>query len=81
VKAPPRREERIPGGGEAQEGIGRRKRLNPVGAATDLGGEQALEAKRRFVASGGQPSGSGQAPTTRVRVVDETARLHRGENP
>jgi uncharacterized protein (TIGR03437 family) len=43
VKAPPRRGDREPGGGEAQEGIGRCRRLNPDGAATDPGEEQGPE--------------------------------------
>jgi len=64
VKAPPRREEGEPGGGEAQEGIEWRRRLNTDGAATDPDEEQALKAGRRFVASNGQPGDSGQALTT-----------------
>jgi hypothetical protein len=44
AKACPRREDGEPGGGEAQEGIGRCSRLNPVGDATDPGAEQALKA-------------------------------------
>jgi hypothetical protein len=44
VKARPRRREGEPGGGEAQEGIGQRSRLNPAGDVTDPGVEQALKA-------------------------------------
>jgi hypothetical protein len=65
VKAPLRREEGEPGGGEAQEGIGQPRRLITDGAATDPDEEEALKAGRRFVACGGQPSDSGRAPTTR----------------
>jgi len=64
VKASSWREEGEPGGGEAQEGIGPRSRLNTVGAATDPGEEEALKARRRFVALVGQPAGSGLASTT-----------------
>jgi hypothetical protein len=64
VKAPPRRGEGVPGGGKAQEGIGWRRRLNTDGVAADPDEEQALKAGRRFVASNGQPCGSGQASTT-----------------
>jgi hypothetical protein len=44
VKARPRRRDGAPGGGEAQEGIGRRSRLNPADDATDPGVEQTLKA-------------------------------------
>jgi hypothetical protein len=65
VKAPPRRREGKPGGGEAQEGIEWCRRLNTYGAATDPDEEEALKAGRRFAASNGQPGDSGQALTTR----------------
>jgi len=81
MKVPPRRGEGEPGGGEAQEGIGRCRQLNPGGVATDPGGEQALKAGRRFAARSGQPFCSESAPTTRVRASDELVRLHRGGNP
>jgi len=80
-KHPRRREEGEPGGGKAQEGIERCLRLNPGGVVTDPGEEQALKAGRRFAEQGGQPLGSDRALTTRVRAVDETVRLHRGESP
>jgi len=50
VKAFPRRRAGEPEGGEAQEGIGWRRRLNTDGAAADPGEEQALKAGRRLVA-------------------------------
>jgi hypothetical protein len=82
VKAPPRRGEREPGGGEAQEGIGWRKRLNPVCVATDLGEEQGpvggTQARGARWATIGQRAG---ANGRRAAVVDETMQLHRGENP
>jgi len=65
MKVPPRRGEGIPGGGEAQEGHGWYRRLNPGGVTTDPGEEQALKAGRRFAAQSGQPFCSGSAPTTR----------------
>jgi len=39
----PRRRDGAPEGGEAQEGIGQQRRLNPDGAATDPGEEQSPE--------------------------------------
>jgi len=65
MKVPPRRGEREPGGGEAQEGNGWYRRLNPGGVTTDPGEEQALKARRRFAAQSGQPFCSEPVPTTR----------------
>jgi len=82
VKAPPRRGEGKPGGGEAQEGIGRRRRLNPVGVATDPGEEESPEGGVN--ARGARWTTIGQrvfANGRRARAVDETVRLHRGESP
>jgi hypothetical protein len=82
VKAPPRCGEGEPGGGQAQEGIGRCRRLTPVDVATDPGEEQTPE-------GGSQVRGAGWATfwqraggnDTRGTAVDEAVRLHRGENP
>jgi hypothetical protein len=82
VKAPPRRGEGEPGGGQAQEGIGWRRRLNPVAVATDPGEEQNPEGVTQAGGAGratvGQRAG---ANDMRGTAADEAVRLHRGENP
>jgi hypothetical protein len=82
VKATPRRGERAPGGGKAQEGHGRCRWLTPSGSATSPGAEQSPEggATRRGArrATGVQRRG---ANGKRARAVDETERLRRGTNP
>jgi hypothetical protein len=82
VKAPPRRGEGEPGGGQAQEGIGWWRRLNPGAAATDPGEEETPEGEAK--ARGARRATVGQragANDTRGTAVDEAVRLHRGENP
>jgi hypothetical protein len=82
VKAPRRCGERVPGGGEAQEGIGWCRRLNPGDVTTDPGEEESP-------GGGSQVCGARWATIEqragdndmRARAVDETVRLHRGENP
>jgi hypothetical protein len=82
VKAPPRRGDGEPGGGEAQEGIGWCRRLNPDGAATDPGEERSPEGG--VTDCGARWATIEQwfgANDRRARAVDETEPLHRGENP
>jgi hypothetical protein len=58
VKALPRHEEGEPGGGEAQEGIGSERRLNPVSTTTDFHTEQSPEGGAIERGTGGEVAAS-----------------------
>jgi len=89
VKALPRHGEGKPGGGEAQEGIGSERQLNPVSTTTDFHTEQspaggAIErgAGSKIVASATEEFRQRAVVNDeRATATDEVVRLCGRENP
>ena len=81
MKAPPRRREGKPGGGESQEGIGFGQRLTTVERITDPHPEQSPEGEATGRGAGGQPSAASRCQRREGTATDEVERLGVGHKP